>query len=771
MAYPGDGSLDQKVQQRILKAFAEAVRLYRENHPEESRTILRSITDVDPRFAPAQRLEQAISAGAPVDLSQLIGEVSAQPSLDVDATVGKARTAMADRDFQGALTLSQSILRELPGHVGARHIALEAQARIRASAEVQNHLGHARDALAAGLTDEARRFLTLAKSLDPTHPDLAQIERGLPPEATPPPAASGQDFEFEVFEPDAMPPPPPASAPTVTAAAAPPPPPSPRVSPQASAPPGSVLPVGPLAPLPVAAAPTTPAAPSAQEELGAFEFDVPGDAMPPLGRPATGPGTVQPAAFPPPPAPVSIPSAQLPPAAPPAPSAVAPAPAAPAPAAPGLGGIQFDTGAIPAPSFGAAGGAEDEAGARLQALLDQGQADFDAGDFQAAIDTWSRIYLIDAHNAEAELRIEQARRQREEVDRLAEHRFYEAREAFDQGRWDDARSLCQAVLGLQPQHLDAHDLLLRLDTPAAPPPPPSAPASATEDDLFRDDFVPATITAAASAPVGRIDESVADRAAATMSRGPRLGRVEAPQAVWLAVAAGLLVVLAAGGWLLRGKVFSGGGSVAVEALAESERLATQGRLQEAIQLLQTLQVEGSQGNQINQRILEYKSRLKKQAAPVRGVDTKSIKEALAAGQRLKALGLVREGLARQPADPELIRLQGEVLNYSPVLSGLADAIGARNWDAARALAQQLKDQHPGDPEAERAWVVATFNDAVTLLRKYQVAQGHELLEGLAKASPDAEVERLRQLAKSYLSRPADPRYQIFVSNVELRSLE
>ncbi len=95
MAYPGDPSLDQTVQQRILTAFREAVRLYREGHSEESRTILRSIFDVDASFAPAQRLEQAIAAGAPVDLAQLIGEVAARTEVDVDATVAKARLALA----------------------------------------------------------------------------------------------------------------------------------------------------------------------------------------------------------------------------------------------------------------------------------------------------------------------------------------------------------------------------------------------------------------------------------------------------------------------------------------------------------------------------------------------------------------------------------------------------------------------------------------------------------------------------------------------------
>jgi len=77
MAYPGNPNLDLAVQQRILMAFKEAVRLYREGHGEEARTILRSIADVDASFNPCAPPGAGDRGGAPVDLAQLIGEVAA----------------------------------------------------------------------------------------------------------------------------------------------------------------------------------------------------------------------------------------------------------------------------------------------------------------------------------------------------------------------------------------------------------------------------------------------------------------------------------------------------------------------------------------------------------------------------------------------------------------------------------------------------------------------------------------------------------------------
>ena len=715
MAYPGEPTLDPKVQQRILTAFAEAVRLYREGHNEESRTVLRSIADVDPRFTPAQRLEQAITAGAPVDLGQLIGEVTAHPGVDVEATVAKARQALAQRDFASALTSAQAALRELPGHAEARQIAIEAQTRQRATGDVDAHLVRARNALDAGLAEEARGFLRLAQNSDPTHPDIPALERRLQLAAKPLAVEPEPEFEFEVFEPPA--------------------------------------PAAPPAPQP----PPTPLQPTPQ------------------------PGVPRPAAAAPPP---RAPHAPIPPAAAPPPQPAPPvAPTAPAGAVfPTAPAFAFDEGGdLPPIEFGGGAGAEapahapaEDAATRVQALLDQGQQEFDRGDFHAAIDTWSRIYLIDAHHPEAERRIEQARRRREEVERLAEHKFYEAREAFDQGRWDDARALCQEVLGLQPQHLEAHDLLLRLETPAAPPPPPAATA-AEEDDLFRDDFVPARISSSGASP------AMAESVAATAEEGavarpaartaPKRGK--GVRFVWLAVGVGLLAVLAVAGFMLRGKVFSGSSGAVTEAVAEADRLSKAGRMQEAVQLLQSLQgqAEGDQATLVNQRILDLQRRLKARAAVPKSADVRPVREALAAGNHVKALTLVRDGLAASPGDAELNRIQSEIVAYSPLVPALADAAAKHNWESVRQLAADVMGQHPGDAEAQRLWAAGTYNLAVTLLRKYQVTQANELLLELEKTGDDAEVTRLQKFAKSYLARPVDPRYQFFVADLEFRALD
>jgi tetratricopeptide (TPR) repeat protein len=703
MAYPGDTSLDPTVQQRVLTAFAEAVRLHRDSRSDEARSILRSITEVDPRFVPAGRLEQAIAAGAQVDLTQLVGDVTILSGKDINEVLVKAHQAYGQRDYQTAQTLAQEVLREQPGHPEARHLALEAEGRLRATGDMQAHLARIRGALDAGLAEEANTYLRLVKAIDPTNAEAAELERRLQLAAKPLEVEANSAFEFEVFDGVSE-----APVKIEEPIAAPPQPASPPL------PPRRLMAERPFEPV---GAPPTPRPPEAAvSRRGGMEFESAGGDGAPDFHP----------------------------------------------------GVEFELGG---PGEAAAG----DAAARIQALLDHGQGDFDRGDFQAAIDTWSRIYLVDAQHKEAEKRIEGARRRREEVERLAEHKFHEAYEAFEKGDADGARRLCKEVLKLQPQHLAAHDLLQRLATPAAPPPTPAATPAGGEEDLFRDDFVPAGIASASGAPPMPSPGSPAGAQprAAEYPAPPRRVALPSIPLPWLGVGVGVLLVVIVAGFLLRGKVFSGGGGAVTDALAEAEELARQGQLQEAIRLLQSLQgqAEGEQANRVNQRVLEYQRRLKLTTAPPPVPESKAVAEAAAAGNRVKAMRMIRDGLARLPGDPELSRLQSEIASYSRVIGTLADAVGGRNWENIRNLSEQVLKEHPDDAEVRHLWSVATFNAAVIHLRKYQVAEGHDLLVQLSKYTQDPEVDRLKELANTYLSRPSDPRYQIFVTNIELRALD
>jgi tetratricopeptide (TPR) repeat protein len=108
-------------------------------------------------------------------------------------------------------------------------------------------------------------------------------------------------------------------------------------------------------------------------------------------------------------------------------------------------------------------GADNESERRIQQLLDEGQAALDGGDPQAAIDAWSRIFLIDIDHQEAAHRIDGARRVKAERDRQVEETFHDGLSRLEASDADGARRAFQRVLELQPGHLQAREYLQQLD--------------------------------------------------------------------------------------------------------------------------------------------------------------------------------------------------------------------------------------------------------------------------------------------------------------------
>jgi len=676
MSYPGSPDKDPKVQQRILAAFREAVRLFQDGHRDECLTVLHSILEVDPAFRPAQRLESALIQGQQLDLTSLLGDVAGEASSRVDALLAEARQAFAAQNYARAVELAQQVLRELPGHQEARTLLQQAQASIKAQSEVATQLARAREALAAGLVEEAKGFLRVVRQTSPHHPELAALEAQIA-SRTP----QGFEVQFETFTP-------------------------PEPSPAG----GGALEEEQFERFEATPSPTE----AAPEEEPKPELEAPWEA-----------------------------------------------------AAQASGGFAFES-ARQAPSFEAGGEALGSPEDRVAALLEEGQAAFDAGKYEDAVQIWSRIYLTDPHNAEAERRIEQARRRLDEVHRLAEMKFAEAYEAFEQGRHEEAKKLLEEVLALQPQHVDANDLLARLETPQAPPPLPTD-LPAVEEDLFRDDFVPQRLSGEAVAPAVEaveVEERPVARAAKPKAPAKRALPLPLPVLAGVGVAAVVLVLVAL---FFGSKVWHSGPTLA-DTMAEAEKLAQQGQLKDAINLLQSLSLEGPEANAVQQRILEYQRRLKAQAPPPPTVDTEPIRKALGEGRHLAAARLWREANKKAPGDEAVRQLGQEILGFAASLPSLAEAWERGNWETAASLAEALAGEHPEHQELVEASRVARYNRAVQLLRSFEVAEAAKLLDKLAKEKDDPELRRLFEFAKSYLSRPVDPRYKIFVANLAFRDL-
>lgn len=658
MVYPGSPDKEPKVQQRILAAFREAVRLYQDGHRDECQTVLHSILEVDPLFRPAQHLETALIQGLPVDLGQLFGESLAETSKKTEELLAQARQALVEGQAPRAAALAQEVLKELPGHKEARSILQQAEAVVKAESEVATQLARAREALSAGLVEEARGFLQIARKLNPQHPELAELESQLQVGKTP-------ELEFHTFTP-----------------------------------------------------PPTSASPEAPETLEA-------------GDSREGGGPLE-----------------------------APWEAA---ARQGGRGLAFESETA-APSFGdlseVGGGTEN----RVEELLAEGQEAFDREDYAAAVDTWSRIYLIDAHNQEADRRIDQARRRLDELNRLAEMKFADAKDAFERGEEEKARDLLREVLSLQPQHVDANDLLARLETPAAPPPLPSD-VPTVEEDLFRDDFVPANITSGETLAVPPMEVEEVPKVRAQAKPAAKL-----PLPLPVLAGVGLaVVVLLSVALLFGGKVFQRGPSVD-DTLAEAEKLAQQGQLRDAVNLLQALNLDGPEANQVQQRILEYQRRLKAQKPTQPAIDLTPVTQALEEGRHFQAARLLLAESQKAPLGEELRPLMAQITAYEPALPTLIGIWERQNWERAAYLLQEMVQLHPEDQELRQAFEIARYNYGLKLLRSFHVAEATKVFEQLYRETNDPEIARLLEMTKSYLTRSVDPRYTIFVNGLSFRDI-
>lgn len=241
MSYSGNPALAQDVQERILSTFRQTLDLAAAGSVQEATLGCDFILRMDPQFEAARtllgRLEQATGPVVVDDLRRTIdgggnGAGGAEPSadelfddlddldLETSSALGtgdarqRAEEALARRDFAAVLALAD----QGAADPELTQLAKTAAARQEAAPYVQRFVESARQALQSGSRDEARGFYDKARSLDPSHPGVRELEDrldsaaaaapaptevfgGAPPaspgggvfETSPPPAAGGGD--------------------------------------------------------------------------------------------------------------------------------------------------------------------------------------------------------------------------------------------------------------------------------------------------------------------------------------------------------------------------------------------------------------------------------------------------------------------------------------------------------------------------------------------------------------------------------------------------
>jgi tetratricopeptide (TPR) repeat protein len=787
MVYPGNTELSSQAQERVLTAFRQVVTKLQEGSRDEAAIGLEFVLRLDPTFVPAVSLQQQLAAGAEqIDLSVIIDLLQAPASENVDELLVEAVDDFNNRRFLHAKDKVEQVLMELPGHAEARQLLRQLDEALKGESQVGQFLTQAREALDQGDAQEAANFVMMAQSLDPHHPGieavLEEIKLG-PNRATPPTPDA----------PSAAPPPPVAAAPSEPVDS------------------GGVAFGEADSAFEIADdsddfgtifADDEPVA-GATEDVGSVDFGSSDEGMdlggtfaasttedaPPLMVEADEPeeSLLVPADE----QPVEAPAQPLFGAASeaavdsdwePSPTETVSFGSGPEPAAPESDEALFtnDSGELADLFVSTAEEARremDDASpevdqSRITELIEQGQEAFDRGDFQAAIDFWSRVYLIEPAHEEVQAKIDAARAKKEEVERQVEHLFFDAQEAADSGDDDKAKELVEQVLAIHPNHFEAVELKERLSgagpAPTAAPPPPGDGAALPEleDDLFQDDTPLAPIPEE-SLPAPAMGGSDAGAAVQRPSSGGR----QLPWTMISLIAAGVVVVLV-GVWFGTTLLDSGDGGQDAEALnrvlEQAEQYFQQGQVEEAIHLLQEYPATGLDQSRITTRLSRYQQAL---APPTPTPVPDSVPRAEALydqGRWLQAFDIVQRGLRDHPGDAGLMELKQRIMR-EPGISALHTALASADYRSAVGQARSLMDRYPDHTEFREELMRSLFNASVVELRAYNLTQAEAHLGALIElGGRDDEVDRILEFIDRYKTNPVDMRLKVFIGSLALR---
>jgi len=202
--------LSPEVRERILNTYRQTLELARKGDRQEARLGCDFIARLDPSFEAVRTLRRRLAEGdGPVEVSDLIPAAEEDPG---DATnpsglpapeagadlaeppapaAGSAASAHAGgdaltaalsdlldkRELRRLVQVAEDRRAEVAGNAALRKIVETAYAWLEAEPYVHNFLAAARKALEAGDLAGTEHELEKARSLDPSHPDIAEVAR------------------------------------------------------------------------------------------------------------------------------------------------------------------------------------------------------------------------------------------------------------------------------------------------------------------------------------------------------------------------------------------------------------------------------------------------------------------------------------------------------------------------------------------------------------------------------------------------------------------
>ncbi len=711
MNYPGNASLSPAVKERVVSTFQQTLTLYHQRRTDEVMAGCTLILQMDPMFEPARKLmEKTRNPASPIDVDSLM------PQGGGGASLRQAREAMAARDFERVAQLTSAILSDDLLNDEARVLGDEAREKLEAAPFVNQFTRRCDQSIAAGNIAAAKMDLEKARSLDPTHPDVVRIARGLASrDAAPPPSAAASP-SFVVEE---------RTAPTTG-----------RSATQA-----------------------TDFGFAFEEEktedvpFAAFSFDTGGALAAEPATPSFSGG-------------FSFDS--------PASSAAPSAPYAPADE------FDFATASVATSS-------DDQA--KIRQFLADGDRAFSGGDYQRAIDLWSRIFLIDVTNDEASDRIESAKAKRRELEHKVEPLLTSGVTAFERGNTAQAHKDLTEVLRLDPQNTTAQQYLDRLSETVIEGGTPARSSTYIAPSVERD-ILDLGILDDEPLPPGFEAPLIPPSPGSTPATPARktTGKVSKPKAAPLtrklpmtaiATVIGVIALLGAG-WFAwnrykdKPQAEAGAGQAII---ARATTLAGLGKYDQAIALLQDIEPNDLHHDEALVLIADLRKKKSNAAQMIDGIPADQYYEqqvtaasaAFEAHDYVVAKTAFDQATRVKPLPPDLKAQYDAAAQQVGRLDSAKALFAERKFADAIANLQPLLEQEPENLAIQKLLVDAHFNHGATALQEERTKDAIRELDEVLKVSPNDEIaQRSRDLAARYDGQPKDLLYKIYVKYLPLR---
>jgi len=476
-------------------------------------------------------------------------------------------------------------------------------------------------------------------------------------------------------------------------------------------------------------------------------------------------------------------------------SLIEPAPTPPPAAAPSLD-LSLAMPAIapaitPAAAPGAAPAASDS-DPRIAELLDEGQAAYDRGEYQSAIDAWSRVFLIDIDHGEAAKRIEKARRLKAEAERKVEEIFQEGVALLANAQAEEARHCFERVLDMQPNHLAAREYLQQIEAGKVKVQPrPTAAVKAG-----------AAVAKTAEKAEAKAPEPLKEEILVPPEPGeqrPRPSREMAPPPLVAAkkssagrrfalLGAIVLVIAAAVGyfvWQNKERLFpnsrppAAAVTPAPDAISRATALHGQGKGAIAIAQLRRLPPEDPLYPKAQALIAQWEAEEQKsKPAPELAPDDAAKRDQLieaarqAYGERryLHASALFDQAAAVRALDGPAADLAADAKRQIQPLEKYLKLYKDGEWEFALRELWREHEKDPGNRDVTKLMVDSYYNLGVRDLQRDAAQDGlDKFKEALALDPQDRDLQRLALFVEAYKSHGQDLLYRTFVKYLAFRA--